>query len=238
MNAAFPIVYQDEHIAIIDKPARCHVHPPTEYFGRVPYEENAMAQLRDHLGKKVYPVHRLDYATSGLLLFGLEPLLTRPLMESFAKREVEKEYWAFVRGWTADEGVVDKPLTHPETKIRSLEAITRYQTHSRYEVPEFVDKYPASRYAWVEVKPLTGKRNQIRRHFSGIAHPVIGDRLFGAREHNNFFERKLGLPGLWLRAVRLSLKHPVSGAMIDVRAPESDRWEKLRKVVAKFAVRS
>ncbi|BAN69874.1 pseudouridine synthase [endosymbiont of unidentified scaly snail isolate Monju] len=220
---SLPILYLDDHLVAIHKPSGLLVHRSPLSRDRV----FALQQLRDQLGRRVWPVHRIDRATSGVLLFALDPATTQALAGQFERHEVEKEYRALVRGWTDKEGVIDHPVRDEEGHGRPQPAITRYRRLHRVELPEPVDRYPTSRYSLVAVTPLTGRRHQIRRHFKHISHHLIGDTTHGNGRHNRFFRERFGIHRLMLTAQRLCLTHPVSGERLCLNALPEPEWLRL-----------
>ncbi len=196
--------------------------------------------MRDQLGRRVYPVHRLDKPTSGVLLFGLTPEAARTAGELFAAGTVEKTYLMVVRGIPEAQGVIDHPLleepdpldypcSQPEKGAQP--AVTEYRRLGTVELPFAVGRYPTSRYALVEARPRTGRRHQLRRHFKHLLHPIIGDTRYGEGRHNRFFREEIGCRRLLLAAVGLRFRHPFSGADLSIQAaPEED----FRAVLERF----
>lgn len=227
------VLYQDEHLVAINKPAGLLVH--RSKIDR--YETRfALQMLRDQLGQHVYPVHRLDKPTSGVLLFTLSTNTARQVSEQFANTTIDKVYLAVVRGYTPEKGVIDHPLKEQLDKMTdklsatnkpAQSAITRYQRLATVELPIAVDRYPQSRYSLVEAYPETGRKHQIRRHFKHIAHPIIGDAKHGKGVHNRFFQQHFGCHRLLLSCTQLSLTHPVSGQPLTVSAPLDERFQKI-----------
>lgn len=226
MDRATPsILYRDEHLLAIDKPAGLLTH-------RSPIERRerrfAVQMARDLVGRRVYPVHRLDRATSGVLLFALSAEVARALGPAFAERRVAKAYLAVVRGWAPESGRIDQPLKEALCRVADAfvdpdkaaqAAVTDFRCLATVEVPEPVDKYPTSRYSLVEARPRTGRRHQIRRHLRRLGHPIVGDTSYGQGVHNRFFRHRYGCHRLLLAAAALALEHPVSGERLLIRAP-------------------
>lgn len=219
------ILYEDDILLAIDKPAGLLVHR-TKLDARE--SRFALQVLRDQVGFRVWPIHRLDKPTSGILLFAKSAEVARDLSDLFAGRDVQKTYTALVRGWTADERRIDHPLKEirdrtTDGKVRpdkpAQDAVTVFRTLGTCEVCRPVGRYPTARYSLVEIQPETGRKNQIRRHFKHIFHPVIGDRKFGDRAHNAFFREELGVHRLLLAAIRLQFDHPLSGERVDIHCP-------------------
>ena len=196
----FSILYQDDHLVAINKPTGYFVHRSA----LDPKAPVVMQQLRDQLGQRVYPVHRLDRATSGVLLFALDRYTADQCMQAFQNRRIEKQYLLVARGYTNDDGIIDYPLArHQQAPER--EAITHYQTLARCEQPWAIGRYPTSRYSLVLARPKTGRHHQLRRHFAHIRHPIVGDTTHGEGRHNRAFRQFLGVHRLLLHAWKLRL---------------------------------
>jgi len=225
-----PILYRDEHIVVIDKPPGLLVHR-----SEIDRHETrfAIQILRDQIGQRVWPAHRLDRGTSGVLLFALNSSTASRLGQQFEKGSIDKRYWAIVRGFPAEHGSIDHPLSRQRdayefqgeaSSNEAQEALTRFRKLAEVELPVAVDRYPSSRYALLELEPVTGRRHQIRRHLKHISHPIIGDATYGKGRHNRFFAEQLGCQRLLLACVQLVFDHPVSGARLPIKAPVSGQF--------------
>lgn len=207
------IIYQDYSLVAINKPHGLLVH-------RSPIATNAdtfaVQELRNQLDRHVYPIHRLDRKTSGVLLFALNPDTHRLMQQSFADRKVKKEYLAIVRGYTEDAGTIDYALTNDKGKEQ--EAVTHYQTLERTEIPVPFGKHLTSRYSLVAIQPETGRMHQIRKHFAHILHPIIGDRPHGCNKQNRLFKEKWEMTTMLLHARQLTFEHPVNQTEIVLKA--------------------
>lgn len=224
------LLYQDQHFLAIDKPAGFFVHPPERSPYPVPATRICLHLLRQSLRQEVFPAHRLDAPTSGLVLFAKSREAAGELGRLFRERQVSKTYRAVARGWLEDEGLISKPLSLPD-RTETIEAETRFRTLARHEFPVAVGtRYPTARYSLVEVQPLTGRWHQIRRHFDQIAHPLLGDIEHGDSHHNRFFRDQLGLRGLCLRAQSLAFTPPWSADMLKLEAPLVDPWQRIYEV--------
>ncbi|MDD3000220.1 MAG: pseudouridine synthase [Candidatus Riflebacteria bacterium] len=227
------IIYRDEDIVAINKPAGLLVHP--SLIDK--YEtESAMHIVRDMLGQLVYPVHRLDKPTSGILLFGLSADVAKKLGEAFMSREVEKKYWGLVRGFTEEHEVINYPLKDLWDKMtdkkkskqqEAKEAITEYKLLEKVEIDVPVRPHPTSRYSLLEITPLTGRSRQIRRHMKHIFHHMIGDHQHGDGFHNRILAEKFGLNRLMLHAKELSFVHPTTGQEMNLKANLHDDFTNL-----------
>lgn len=231
-----PIVYQDAHLVAIDKPPGLLVHRSNLDRHETRF---AVQLLRDQLGRRVTPVHRLDKGTSGILLFAFTPEIVKALATQFDSGQVDKTYLAVVRGWPPESGTIDHPLTrqhdgygNPLPQTEAQPALTHYRRLGIVELPVRVDRYPSSRYALLELTPVTGRQHQLRRHLKHIGHPIIGDATHGKGIHNRFFQREFGCDRLLLACVRLAFQHPVSGEKVGVGRTAGDQFA---AVLARFA---
>ena len=229
------ILHRDDHLIAIDKPPGLLVHRTGLDAGENRF---AVQLLRDQIGQPVWPVHRLDKGTSGVLLFALDAATARQMGSAFESGQgMRKTYHAVVRGWPADEGLIDHPLRRLPDDMRSereevQEAQTRFATLERYELPLPYGGFPATRCALVELQPLTGRRHQLRRHMKHIAHPIIGDATHGKGPLNRAVAGYLGMQRLWLHASSQALRHPVSGAELRIKAGEELEWAMWRSKVS------
>ncbi len=220
------ILYQDAHYVAIDKPPGLLVHR-----SRISQDRAfALQTLRDQLGRHVYPVHRLDRATSGVLLFALSAEAARRLVAEFERQAVDKEYLAVVRGWVEERGLIDHPVADDEGSGIAQAARTRYGCLARVELPFAVDRYPTSRYSLVSASPETGRRQQIRKHFKHLSHPLIGDTTHGNGRHNRFFREEFGVRRLLLMAHRLTFRQPISGEWVTISAAIDADWTKVERL--------
>ncbi len=228
-DAPLPILYRDERLAVIDKPSGLLVH-------RSPIDRHelrfAVQLLRDQLGRRVYPVHRLDKGTSGVLAFALDCEAAAALSAAFADGRVRKLYRAIVRGWPEPNGVIDRPLSgiadaYAPGNLEPRAARTRFTTLAETELPVRVDRYPTSRYALVELEPDAGRRHQLRRHLAHLSHPIIGDSTYGKGRHNRLFAERFGIRRLLLACVRLELPHPGTNEPIVVQTDPGTEFSEL-----------
>ena len=213
----------------MDKPPGLLVHRTGLDAGETQF---ALQLLRDQLGRPVWPAHRLDKGTSGVLLFALDAPTASALGQAFeAPDAVRKIYRAVVRGWPPPEGLIDHPLKRMDDDARAgrdeaQAAQTRYRTLARYTLPLPYGRFASTRCALVELQPLTGRRHQLRRHMKHIAHPLIGDATHGKGPLNRAVAELLGGQRLWLHALRLALAHPVTGEPLCIEAEPDADWER------------
>lgn len=208
------VLHQDPRLVAVAKPSGLLVHRSTQAADR----DTCLRRLRDQLGRRVYPVHRLDRGTSGVLLFALDTAAARDVAAAFAQRRVHKTYLAVVRGFAPDAGEIDHPIAGADGGARA-EARTRFACLARVELPHAVGRYASARYSLVRALPLTGREHQIRRHLRHVDHPVVGDVTHGDSRHNRFFRAHFGSHRLLLHALRLELPHPEGGRPLVVFAP-------------------
>lgn len=189
----------------------------------------AVQLLRDQLGQKVYPVHRLDRKTSGVLLFALDEATNSEMQRKFMNGEVTKTYHAIVRGHTPDSGEIDYPLKRDDGLVQ--DAVTFFETLQRTEMPFAVGKHPTSRYSLVKLNPVTGRMHQLRKHMAHIMHPIIGDRPHGCNKQNRFFKEQFDMMQMMLHAVSLEFLHPTTKEHVSISAPYEAKFLRMREVL-------
>lgn len=217
------IIFQDKHIVAIQKPAGLLVHKSPIDKHETRY---AMKILRDQIGQWVYPVHRLDKPTSGILLFALHPDIARQLSNDFENRLITKTYQAIVRGYSAPLGEIDHSLKeiavfkHLQKAVEQKDpqdAFTKYKNLDTFEVPVSDGRFPTSRYSLLELYPKTGRKHQLRRHMKHISHPIIGDVKYGKGSHNRLFQEMFASNRLLLAATKLAFTHPVTEERLELK---------------------
>ena len=211
------ILYQDDHYVAVDKPSGIFVHPTR--LG--PREPNCMTRLGRQLGRSVYTIHRLDRATSGVLLFALSSEAARKMCLLFENRLIQKEYLAVVRGFTPESGRIDYPLREHKKKA-AVEAVTEFIRMRTVELQEPVGKHDTARFSLVRAVPQTGRMHQIRKHMAHVSHPVVGDTRYGDGAQNRFARARFSLCRLALMADRLAFLHPYTGEGVAVVADPSE----------------
>ena len=224
----FTILFQNDALVAIHKPSGIKVHRGVYDSRR---EAFVLQHLRDQIGRRLFPVHRLDRATSGVLVFALTRGAARSLARSFARQEVRKAYLAVVRGYLAERGRIDHPLTKDPrdrgSDARRQTALTHYVRLDTVELPIAVGPYATSRYSLVRVEPHTGRMHQIRRHLCHLAHPVIGDRQYGDNKHNRSFKVNWNCERLLLAATELTLPLPGTRTPLKLIAPLEGIFQKM-----------
>ncbi|MDG6896781.1 tRNA pseudouridine(65) synthase TruC [Actinobacillus delphinicola] len=225
------ILYQDDNIIAVNKPAGMLVHRSWLDKHETVF---VMQTLRDQIGQHVFPIHRLDRPTSGVLLFALNSETANLLCQQFTQNQVHKTYLAVVRGYVEGESEIDYALKPKWDKIadkfsqqdkEAQSAQTGYCALQKAEMPYGVKRYATSRYTLLRLMPKTGRKHQIRRHLKHIFHPILGDTQYGDLHQNRAFKENIGVERLMLHAETLSFTHPYTNAQITLRAPLDENWK-------------
>lgn len=202
------VLYEDEDLLALHKPAGLLVHP-TQLDAQE--TDSLLQRAESQLGRRLYPAHRLDKGSSGLLLMAKRVAAASLLGEAFREGRIAKRYLALVRGWpAANAGEIDYPLARdPERPSQGqtlLPALTRWQCLRRLSWPLSTRPgFADTRGALLELAPLQGRRHQIRRHCKQLGHPLIGDTTHGKGPLNRALAEHLGLQRLWLHGWQLQL---------------------------------
>jgi len=224
------LLHVDDAIVAIDKPAGLLVHRSALDAHET---RSAADLLRAQLGAPVWMLHRLDKATSGVLAFARNADVAASVGKAFEAGAVHKRYLALVRGWPGEQGEIDYPLARdpelPSAGQPRLPAVTRWRRRATFEWPFPDGRHPTSRYALVEVEPLSGRRHQIRRHFKHIAHPLVGDTTHGKSAHNRAVAAWLGASRLWLHATRLELPAIDGRPALAIESAPGPEWDRLAR---------
>jgi tRNA pseudouridine65 synthase len=227
------IVFQDEYFVAVNKPAGMLVHRSWLDKHETQF---VMQTLRDQIGQHVFPLHRLDRPTSGVLIFALSSEVASQVMPMFANHEMEKTYHAIVRGWIEESGRLDYALKveldkiadkHASQEKEAQEAITDYWPLAKVEVPHSTGKFPTTRYCLMEMKPLTGRKHQLRRHMAHLRHPIVGDTTHGDGKHNKLYREVYDSHRLLLHASSLEFVHPFTNEKVLIKAGIDETWQKL-----------
>ena len=222
----FSILYEDEQLVVINKPTKLLVH-------RTKISEDtvfALQLLRQQIKQRVYPIHRLDRATSGALIFGKSSAAAAFMAQQFQQKKVEKKYLGIIRGFVEVEGCINYPLAR-ETHLPKKAAISHYQRLAQCEMPYAIGRYATARYSLVSIRPETGRRHQIRRHFAHLRHPLIGDKKHGDVKHNKFWHQELGVSRLLLHAQELEFPLFEQSKTIRVEAPLDEPYQKAMNIL-------
>lgn len=231
------ILYHDADCIAVNKPAGMLVH--RSWLAR--HETQFVMQtLRDQIGQHVYPVHRLDRPTSGVLLFALSADTARALSQQFEQKSVHKSYWAVVRGRLEGAGQIDYALKEVHDKIADAladadkpaqSAVTDWRGLADTEQPfQSAQRYPTSRYSWLELTPHTGRKHQLRRHMKHIFHPIVGDTTYGDNAQNRAVAAHTGVSRLMLHARALTFQRLSDGLSLTVEAETDEAWQRVAAV--------
>lgn len=224
------ILYQDNFMIAINKPPGLLVHrtsiaEETEFF--------AVQLLRDMIGKKVFPCHRIDRPTSGVLLFGLCKESASLLGKLFTDKRIDKKYIALVRGYFPEEEFsLNHPIRNDKNKLSDAE--TKFRLLKKIEIPIPVKPYQTSRYSVIAANPISGRKHQIRQHLAHLRHYIVNDRVHGTGAHNKMFTEQLGISDLFLHARKLTFDHPITKEQITIRAEFPDHWLKFQTIYRQF----
>ena len=187
--------------------------------------EFAVQILRDQIGLKVYPVHRLDRKTAGVLLFALTGEMNRLMQMQFQEGQVEKNYHAVVRGFTPDHLEIDYPLKRDDGLVQ--DAFTAFKTIKKVELELPFGQHATSRYSLVDLHPTTGRMHQLRKHMAHIFHPIIGDRPHGCNKQNKFFKEHFKMDVMLLHAIKLRFTHPGTGQFIEISGDYQPEFKRM-----------
>jgi len=221
------ILYQDKDLIAVNKPPGLLVHPSKMANDATDF---ALHRLRDQIGSWVYPTHRLDRKTSGVLLFALNKKTQVIVNKSFQNREILKKYIAIVRGYTEASGHIDYALKNDNGKIQ--DAQTSYKTLSKSEIDIPSGKHPTSRYSLLQLEPSTGRYHQLRKHMAHIFHPIIGDRPHGCNKQNRLFKEKFKLKDMMLHANELTIMHPITKEELVIKARPTREFERIQEALS------
>lgn len=222
------IIYEDANLIAINKPHGLLVHRSSIATNT---DEYALQLLRDQVGYHVYPLHRLDRKTSGVLLFSKSADFVSLIQARLQEDTSIKKYLAIVRGYFPDEITVDYPLTNDKGKTQ--EAITHFMCLKHIELDIALGKHNTSRYSLIEAYPKTGRMHQIRKHLNHLRHPIIGDRPHGCNKQNKFFLEQWQLNTMLLHAQEMRFIHPIQDEKVIITAKHSDEFERILFLVEK-----
>lgn len=237
-TTALTVLYRDADLVAVYKPAGWLVHRSA--IAR--HEKRFVLQrLRDQIGQHIWPVHRLDQGTCGLLVFALHKESCQQLAQAFAAQQVQKTYLALARGWLLEKTHVDYPLRPQDSAPDAppQDAHTTLCGLATLDWPESYDpRHPSTRASLVLAQPHTGRRHQIRRHLKHVAHPILGDATHGKGPLNRWWAERLGGQRLWLHAHTLELPHPRTGQPLALCAdwrqlahvPEVQQWQQMLRL--------
>jgi tRNA pseudouridine65 synthase len=218
------IVFEDDVLLAVNKPAGLLIHR-----SKIAADENdfLLDRLREARGTDLFLAHRLDRATSGVVLLAKSRAIAGELGRQFMERRVDKRYLAVVRGWPASEGVVDYALPDVRDNSPRKAAVTNWRVLATTTVAIELGKYPEQRYALIEASPQTGRYRQIRKHMHHVSHHIIGDTSHGRGDHNRLWRIHFSMHRMLLHAWKLELQHPVDGTPLSMMAPLDEIWQRV-----------
>lgn len=219
------VVKESPSWVLIDKPAGFHTHPPENKSVRISPRWNALAILERQLGQELFPMHRLDRATSGLLLYSKDRAHNGELQAQFAGRTVRKNYFALVRGNLLGETLIDLALKAESGFMQ--EARTEISPYLSFALPLPHPNGGDRVFTVVRADPVTGRFHQIRRHLAGLGFPIVGDNQHGDRKLNREFTALTGCRTLFLRCMGLEFFTPGTGELVATRARWGKEWHRL-----------
>lgn len=221
------ILFEDEFIIIVNKPNNVLIH--NSYYARNIKEATLLDILFEQFKVNFYPIHRLDRKTSGVLILAKHKENVSKFQELFNSNEIEKTYLAIVRGLLCESTQINSPVKNPDTK-NYKEAETYYKPLQVKQLDIPVHPYKTSRYSLVKLIPITGRMHQLRIHMNKISHPIIGDYKYGDRFHNRMFEGNFNCHNLFLHALSLKIKHPITNKVLKISASLPNDWKTIFKV--------
>lgn len=193
----------DEDLVAVFKPPGLLSHPSAD-----PARPDLVTWLRDQIhAEKLVMHHRLDLETSGILVLTHSLRACAPLAQAFEQRRIRKTYLARVKGKPPLQGCIDQPLAETKGRVRA-------KAGGKAAVTEFDRREMLDGYALLELRPLHGRKHQLRVHCQSRGWPIVGDKLYGGEASNR----------LWLHAWRLGLEHPVSGKPLVLECPTQEEW--------------
>lgn len=216
-----PVLYEDAYCIAFAKPNNLLVHH--SHYARNIDELSLVEQLKALGYESVYPIHRLDRKTSGIILFAKDKQIVPPFQALFEVQSIQKKYLALLRGHVPEIGSIETPVKNERGNYKEALTLFRCIKHFTLAIP--VQPYSESRYSLVEFEPKTGRMHQLRIHANKMSHPIIGDPKYGNRHHNHSFIEKLQISELFLHAAELNFEHPFTKERIVIHAPLPDFWQ-------------
>lgn len=219
------IIYEDDYIICVNKPNDMVVHHA--YHSRNVIDEESLLQLLlGQFSYKLYPIHRLDRRTSGIILLAKQTQYVAKFQQLFTKLLIQKTYYGVVRGFAPELQMIDSPVKGRDANAhREAETLLKSISKVTLDIP--VKPYDTSRYSLVKLQPKTGRLHQLRIHMKKISHPLIGDVKYGDKNHNQMFIEKFGWENLFLHAYSLDFKHPFSNKSLCIKANFPKNWQTL-----------
>lgn len=216
------ILYEDDYIVCASKPNNVVVHH-AHHSRNVADEASLLQLLQEQCGEKLYPIHRLDRKTSGILLLAKKSEYVAKFQELFTNNQIQKTYYGIVRGHASETKIIDSPVKGRDANVHK-DAETHLETLKTVTVDIPVKPYDTSRYSLVKLMPKTGRLHQLRIHMNKISHPLIGDPKYGDKNHNMMFLENFNCENLFLHARSLEFIHPYSNEKLEIIAELPQDW--------------
>lgn len=220
------IIFEDEYLIVVNKPNNYLIHK--SQYARNIRETTLLEFLKQQLGYSIYPAHRLDRKTSGIIILLKDKQYVAKFQELFISNTIQKTYYAIVRGFSDKNGIINSPVKNDDTGIYK-NALTNYESVANIELDIPVHPYNSSRYSLIKLTPETGRMHQLRKHLNKISHPIIGDYKYGDRFHNRMFEIELNCIYMFLHAYSIEFTQPITKKNIQLIANFPPDWNKLFK---------
>ena len=221
------IIFEDDYFICVNKPNNMLVHHA--HHSRNVADETSLLQLiLDETSLKVYPIHRLDRKTSGIILLAKETQYVSKFQDLFTNNEIQKTYYGVVRGYAPETKTIDSPVKGRDANVHK-EALTHLKTLENITLDIPVKPYDSSRYSLIELSPKTGRMHQLRVHTNKISHPLIGDPKYGDKNHNIMFDEKFGWKNMFLHAGKLEFLHPFTTEKLTLKTSYPKDWIDLFK---------
>ncbi|WP_088322888.1 pseudouridine synthase [Polaribacter tangerinus] len=215
-------IFEDDYFICVNKPNNMLVHHA--YHSRNVAEEQSLLQfIFEEKGIKVFPVHRLDRKTSGIILLAKDKKNVSKFQELFTNQTIQKVYYGVVRGFSPTEKQIDSPVKGKDANVHK-EAFTTLKTLENIILNIPVKPYESSRYSLVEMHPKTGRMHQLRVHTNKISHPLLGDPKYGDKNHNIMFQENFNWKNLFLHAGKLTFIHPFTNKKMVIYADFPEDW--------------
>ena len=216
------IIFEDDYFICVHKPNNMLVHH-AHHSRNISDEISLLQFILAEKKIKVYPIHRLDRKTSGIILLAKETKFVSKFQELFTEGEIEKTYFGVVRGFSPDTKIIDSPVKGRDANVHK-EAVTHLKTIAQITLDIPVKPYDSSRYSLVELSPKTGRMHQLRVHSTKISHPLIGDTKYGDKNHDVMFDENFGWKHLFLHAGKLAFTHPFTSEHLTLKTPFPKDW--------------
>lgn len=216
------IIFEDEYLICVCKPNNVLVHH-AHHSRNVADEDSLLQLILNQTGLKVYPIHRLDRKTSGIILLAKQKEYVSKFQELFTNNQIQKTYFGVVRGFSPDTKTIDSPVKGRDANVHK-DALTELRTLEKITLDIPVKPYDSSRYSLVELSPKTGRMHQLRVHSNKISHPLIGDAKYGDKNHDIMFDENFGWKNMFLHAGKLEFTHPFTSEELLLKATFPKDW--------------